>query len=85
MSWCLYELAANPEVQEKVRSEVLKVVGSEDVVTPAHISKMPYLRDTLKETMRYLVELDCMWLHGTPLLASLTSDGCNTQQFMSYK
>ena len=50
--WALYKLATNPDVQERLRSEVQEVVGSADIVTPDHIAKMPYLRDTLKETLR---------------------------------
>ena len=53
MGWTLYFLARNPEVQEKLRSEVQSVVGTEEVVTPIHINKMPYLRNCIKETLRY--------------------------------
>ena len=52
MAACLYLLATNPEVQEKLRSEVQDVVGKEAVVTPQHVQDMHYLRDTIKETMR---------------------------------
>ena len=52
MASCLYSLATNPEVQEKLRREVQDVVGKEEVVTPQHIQDMHYLRDTIKETMR---------------------------------
>ena len=55
MGWTLYFLARNPEVQEKLRSEVQSVVGTEEVVTPIHINKMPYLRNCFKETLRYVV------------------------------
>ena len=53
MAACLYSLATNPEVQEKLRREVQDVVGEEEVVTPQHIQDMHYLRDTIKETMRW--------------------------------
>ena len=52
LAWCLYNLARNPEVQEKLRSEVQSVVGSDEMVTPAHIHRMPYLRDCFKESHR---------------------------------
>ena len=29
------------------------MVGSDDMVTTDHISRMPYLRNTLKETLRF--------------------------------
>ncbi len=52
MGACLYCLANNVEVQEKLRDEVRKVVGEESVVTPTHIQDMPYLRDCIKESQR---------------------------------
>lgn len=52
MAGCCYSLARNPEVQERLREEVQRVVGDETLVTPKHIQDMHYLRDTIKETMR---------------------------------
>jgi cytochrome P450 len=52
MTSCFYALGTNPEVQEKLRGEVQRVVGQETVVTPQHVQDMHYLRDTIKETMR---------------------------------
>ncbi len=52
MSSCLYELAINPDVQEKLRREVHDVVGTEVRVTPEHIQNLHYLRDCIKETQR---------------------------------
>ena len=54
LAWVLYNLANNPEIQEKLHSEVQSTVGSSDTVTPTHISNMPYLRDCIKETLRYI-------------------------------
>ena len=53
--WALYKLATNSDVQECLRSEVQEVVGSADIVTPDHIAKMPYLKDTIKETLRSVI------------------------------
>ena len=52
----MYCLARNPEVQEKLRSEVMSVVGEEKVVTPVHINNMPYLRQCIKETLRQALQ-----------------------------
>lgn len=52
MASCFYSLASNPEVQERLREEVQRVVGGDQVVTPQHIQDMHYLRDTIKETLR---------------------------------
>ena len=47
-------------MQEKLRREVQSVVGSEEIVTPSHISNMPYLRNCIKETLRYMyISLPC--------------------------
>ena len=53
MSGCVYSLATNPAVQDKLREEVEAVLGEEELVTPKHIQDMHYLRDTIKETMRF--------------------------------
>ena len=50
--WSLYCLATNPEVQEKLRSEVQQVVGECEIVTPEHVARMPYLRNVVKESQR---------------------------------
>ena len=53
LSATLYCLSTNPAAQEKLRSEVEKVVGSDELVTPQHIARMPYLHDCIRETQRY--------------------------------
>ncbi len=52
--WTLYSLAMNPDAQTKLREEVAQVVGSDIVVTPTHIQCMSYMRDCIKEAMRYV-------------------------------
>ena len=59
LSWCLYLLANNPEVHQKLREEVKSVLGSDRVVTPDHINHMPYLRNCIKETLRLIVYWVC--------------------------
>ena len=56
----LYELAKHPEVQEKVRQQVVSVLGEEDDADPESLQKMPYLRKVIKETSRWLISLVCM-------------------------
>ena len=53
LSWTLYCLATNPVVQEKLRSEVEGVVRKDELVTPQHIARMPYLHDCIRESQRY--------------------------------
>ena len=52
MAACLYCLANNPDVQDKLKEEVQRVVGDDEIVTPQHIQEMHYLRDCIKETSR---------------------------------
>jgi cytochrome P450 len=52
LSWALYELAINPDSQDKLRSEVKRVVSNDELITPEHIHNMPYLRWCIKETLR---------------------------------
>ena len=68
MAGCVHSLANNPDVQDKLRKEVQEVMGQDPLVTPRHIQDMPYLRDTIKETMRYNI---CM----------LASEGCAFPSF----
>ena len=52
ISWCLYNLACHPEYQEKCRQEVLSVLTDGDVVTWDNLSKLPYLTQCIKESLR---------------------------------
>lgn len=49
--WFLYNLARFPEVQEKLYQEVDSVVGKSDVTTE-NLTRLPYLKACLKESMR---------------------------------
>lgn len=54
MSWSLYELSRHPEVQASLRAEVLGVLGGERrVPTATDVSRMPLLKATVKEVLRY--------------------------------
>ena len=50
--WWLYNLARFPHLQEKLYQEVKSVVGKHGDVTPRHLTKLPYLKAYLKESMR---------------------------------
>ncbi len=66
--WTLYSLAINREAQTKLREEVVRVLGSDPVVTPTHIQHMSYMKDCIKETMRYVRQYAwyCANLHSEP-------------------
>lgn len=53
MSWSLYELSRHPEVQASLREEVLSVLGNRRIPTAADVSRMPLLKATVKEVLRY--------------------------------
>lgn len=53
MSFCLYELARHPEVQEKLRREILSVLKKyNNVLTYEAQLSMPYLDCVINETLR---------------------------------
>ena len=54
LTWSLYYLADNPDIQDKVLKEVKEVAGNKKL-SPEMISKMTYLRQVIDETMRCAV------------------------------
>ena len=48
-TYIIYELAKHPEVQEKVRQQVVSVLGEDREVDAESLQQMPYLKDVLKE------------------------------------
>ncbi|GIY71948.1 cytochrome P450 315a1, mitochondrial [Caerostris extrusa] len=50
--WALYSLAKNPECQERIVSELSRVVPKGESVNESHITKIPYLTNVIKETLR---------------------------------
>ena len=48
--WCLYALTQAPEIQQKLREELLQV--STDTPTMDELAALPYLDMVVKETLR---------------------------------
>ena len=52
MQWMLYELAKHPDVQSRVREEVLQVLPNDCEPDSGTLQHLPLLRSTVKETLR---------------------------------
>lgn len=53
MSWSLYELSRHPEVQASLRDEALRVLEGRSIPEAADVARMPLLKATVKEVLRY--------------------------------
>ncbi|XP_034103309.1 probable cytochrome P450 6w1 [Drosophila albomicans] len=52
MTLTLYELALNPDCQERVRAEIKDYFGDQDHISYERLQEMPYLGQVLNETLR---------------------------------
>ncbi|RDD40334.1 Cytochrome P450 4c21 [Trichoplax sp. H2] len=52
LTWTLYALASNPELQEKVRKEICKVIQPSDNITWSTFDELPFLENVIKESLR---------------------------------
>lgn len=52
MTWIWYLLALHPEAEAKVHAEIDEVVGRRGRIDPRALSRMPYLRRVLDESLR---------------------------------
>lgn len=50
--WIMFELAKNPDCQERLYKEIVDVVGTERMVTEDDLPKLKYLTAVIKETLR---------------------------------
>ncbi|XP_030641592.1 cytochrome P450 [Chanos chanos] len=52
ISWALYHMAREPEIQERLHQEVISVCPSNKVPSSDDIAKMPWLKAVVRETLR---------------------------------
>uniref|UniRef100_A0A6S8BK88 Cytochrome P450 n=1 Tax=Aplanochytrium stocchinoi TaxID=215587 RepID=A0A6S8BK88_9STRA len=52
--WLIYHLAKYPEIQEKLRLEIFKVLGSRKTCSVEEARQIEYLEAYIKESMRYV-------------------------------
>ncbi|XP_054166701.1 cytochrome P450 3A14-like [Oppia nitens] len=53
LSFCIYELAVNPKVQEKLYEEIKTAMDSNGEINYNVLTKLPFLDSVLSETLRY--------------------------------
>ncbi|KAJ8425018.1 hypothetical protein Cgig2_030545 [Carnegiea gigantea] len=51
MEWAIAELVNHPEIQQKIREEIMSVLKGTQV-TESNLEQLPYLQATIKETLR---------------------------------
>ncbi|XP_038127200.1 sterol 26-hydroxylase, mitochondrial-like [Cyprinodon tularosa] len=52
LTWALYQLSRNPEIQHRLHEEVSTLVPADQIPTAAEVTRMPFLRAVIKETLR---------------------------------
>ncbi|XP_047458047.1 sterol 26-hydroxylase, mitochondrial [Mugil cephalus] len=52
LTWALYQLSKHPDIQDRLYKEVSTSVPGDRIPTAAEVTKMPFLRAVIKETLR---------------------------------
>lgn len=55
LTWAIYFLATNPDVQDKLANEVTRVLGAQGEVSEANLGQLSYMTQVLEETLRCAV------------------------------
>ncbi|RUS81708.1 hypothetical protein EGW08_010515, partial [Elysia chlorotica] len=49
-----YNLATNPDKQDRLHREIMEVIGPDQPLTPEALARMPYLKAAMKESFRMM-------------------------------
>uniref|UniRef100_A0A146SNF1 Cytochrome P450 family 17 polypeptide 2 n=1 Tax=Fundulus heteroclitus TaxID=8078 RepID=A0A146SNF1_FUNHE len=52
LTWALYQLSRNPDIQDRLYEEVSTLVPADRIPSAAEVTRMPFLRAVIKETLR---------------------------------
>ncbi|KAF7214367.1 sterol 26-hydroxylase, mitochondrial isoform X2 [Nothobranchius furzeri] len=52
LTWTLYQLSKNPKVQDRLYEEVSTSLPADQIPTAAEVTRLPYLRAVIRETLR---------------------------------
>ena len=67
-TWMLHELARNPGVQQRLREEVLSVLGPTAVPTGKQLQELHYAKNIITETLRCADVRWCVFVHTCVLI-----------------
>ena len=72
LSWALYLLAQNPDIDERLHAEVAKVMEGRQRLEPSDLNNLPYTRKVITEAMRLYPP---GWFIGRTALEDVTVGG----------
>lgn len=52
LTWTLHLLATNPECQDRLHEELHSVIPGDKIPSAAEVTRIPYLRAVIKESLR---------------------------------
>uniref|UniRef100_A0A453ECI5 Cytochrome P450 73A33 n=1 Tax=Aegilops tauschii subsp. strangulata TaxID=200361 RepID=A0A453ECI5_AEGTS len=63
IEWGIAELVNHPEIQQKLREEIVAVLGAGAAVTEPDLERLPYLQSVVKETLRLRMAIPLLVPH----------------------
>jgi cytochrome P450 len=61
-AWCLFSLSQNPDIQSRLRAELLRAFPDDSVEpTVEALNALPYLEAIIRETLRFNPPLDVLY------------------------